>query len=304
MVKTKELIQIELASNSIEKGNLACPGCSLNANFKHTLSALKGDAIVVVPACCTSVIQGAGEGYGMQVPIFNTAFAAAPAVASGIKRKLIRDGNDHTQVIVWAGDGGTSDIGLAALSGAAERDEDIIYIMYNNEAYQNTGAQKSGSTPRASKTTTTATGKTNRSKSVAQMMVAQGVSYVATANVAHPTDLYDKVVRAATEFKGTFRYLEYYSPCPPGWDIETKDTITVARLANDTGYWPLWEAVDGVLKLSRPSKRFLDPAKRKPFAEYMKYQGRYKNVDPELVEEAVADINYKWSWVKRFMTEL
>ena len=94
MVNTKELVKLEMAANSIARGNLACPGCSLNANFKHTLSALENKAIVVIPACCTSVIQGAGDGYGMKVPIVNTAFGAAAAVASGIKRKLAFDGKD------------------------------------------------------------------------------------------------------------------------------------------------------------------------------------------------------------------
>ncbi len=303
MVKTKELVQIEMSTKAIERGNLACPGCQLNASFKHSLSALGGDAIAVVPACCTSVIQGAGDGYGMHVPIMNVTFASAPIVASGISRKLRLEGK-KTHVVVWAGDGGTADIGIASLSGAAERNEDIIYIMYNNQGYQNTGNQKSGATPRGAKTTTTKTGKPNRPKSVARLMVAQGVKYVATASSAYPTDLFDKVTRAANEFEGGFRYIEIYSPCPPGWNMDTRNGVLVGKLANETGFWPLWEAVDGVIELSRPSRRFLDKSKRKPFEEYMKIQGRYENISQNLVEQAEKDIDFEWSWIKRFMMPL
>jgi pyruvate ferredoxin oxidoreductase beta subunit len=300
MVRTKELVQIESDIRAIEKGNLACPGCQLNLAFKHSLAALNNNAIVVVPACCTSVIQGAGNGFGMHVPILNVAFAAAPPVASGISRTLIHEGKD-TQVVVWAGDGGTSDIGFASLSGAAERDEDIIYIMYNNAGYQNTGNQKSGATPRGARTSTTKHGNTSKPKNVARIMLAQGVSYVATANAGYPQDLFDKITRAATEFKGHFRYIEIYSPCPPGWEIDTKDTVNVAKLATETGFWPLWEGVNGTIELSKIGRRFEDPTKRKPVEEFFKIQGRFKNVDKELLKLAEEDIASEWSWVKRFM---
>ncbi|MHA2249368.1 MAG: thiamine pyrophosphate-dependent enzyme [Candidatus Kariarchaeaceae archaeon] len=300
MVKTKDLVEIETQLHPVEKGNLACPGCQLNLAFKHSLAALNNNAIVVVPACCTSVIQGTGDGYGMGVPIFNTAFAAAPCVASGISRKVKMDGKD-THVIVWAGDGGTSDIGLAALSGAAERNEDIIYIMYNNQAYQNTGVQKSGVTPRAAITTTTSTGKKTKPKNVARLMIAQEVTYVATANAGYPQDLFDKVQRAANEFKGGFRYIEIYSPCPPGWTMETRDSVKVAKLANETGIWPLYEAVNGKLTLSRQGRRFADPERRKSVSEYFELQGRFRGVSEELLKLAEADIEAEWEWVRKFM---
>ncbi len=300
MVSTKELVNIELEVKAIEKGNLACPGCQLNLSFKHALSALKGDAIVVVPACCTSVIQGAGQGYGMHVPIFNTAFASAPPVASGIARKLKRDGK-KTTVVVWAGDGGTADIGFGSMSGAAERDENILYVMYDNQGYQNTGNQKSGATPRGAKTSTTPHGKKSRRKDIARMMMAQEVSYVATANASYPQDLFAKIERAATEFAGHFRFIQIYSPCPPGWNIDTKDSVLVGELANNTGYWPLYEAVNGKLEFSRPSRRFNDPAKRKPLADYLKIQGRFRNIDPEIVKQMEEDIEHEWSILRKFM---
>lgn len=300
MVKTKELIELETKVKAIEMGNLACPGCQLNLAFKHSLSALNNNAIVVVPACCTSVIQGTGDGYGMNVPIFNTAFASAPPVASAISRKMKLDGKD-TQVVVWAGDGGTTDIGFAALSGAAERDENIIYIMYNNQQYANTGNQKSGATPRAAKTTTTSTGKTSRHKDVARMMLAQDVKYVATANAAYPRDLFDKITRAATEFKGHFRYIQIYSPCPPGWTVDTRDIVEVGKLANDTGIWPSWEAVDGEMKLSKISKRVRNPEKRRGLERFFELQGRFRGVDQELLDLFQDDVNNTWKWMERFL---
>ncbi len=288
-----------MGAKAIEKGNLACPGCQLNLAFKHSLSALKNNAIVVVPACCTSVIQGAGQGYGMHVPIFNTAFASAPSVASGIARKLKLDGSDTT-VVVWAGDGGTADIGFASLSGAAERNENILYIMYDNQGYQNTGNQKSGATPKGAKTSTTPYGKSNRRKDIARIMIAQEVPYVATANAAYPEDLYEKITRAANEFKGNFRFIQIFSPCPPGWTVDTRDIVEVGKLANSTGFWPMYEAVNGKVILSKRSARFMDPEKRTPVEEFLKIQGRFTD-DPQVIKAVEDEINDIWEWLKKFM---
>ncbi len=297
MVTLRQLQVIENETKVIRKGNLACPGCQLNLSMRHALAALENKAIVVVPACCTSVIQGLGDGYGLNIPIFNCAFASAAAVASGIARVMKRKDPDVT-VVCWAGDGGTADIGLATLSGAAERDENIIYIMYDNEGYQNTGAQKSGSTPRGAKTTTTVTGKTRRKKSVARMMIANDVPYVATATAAYPQDLFDKIARAATEFKGHFRFIQIYSPCPPGWDVDSRYSVELAKLAVSTGYWPLYEYANGTFSLSKNSRRFRDPSRRKPIEEYIKLQGRFKVATPELVEGLKHDIEEEWSWIE------
>ncbi len=299
MVNSKQLVKLEMGAKAIEKGNLACPGCQLNLAFKHSLSALKNNAIVVVPACCTSVIQGAGQGYGMHVPIFNTAFASAPSVASGIARKLKLDGSDTT-VVVWAGDGGTADIGFASLSGAAERNENILYIMYDNQGYQNTGNQKSGATPKGAKTSTTPYGKSNRRKDIARIMIAQEVPYVATANAAYPEDLYEKITRAANEFKGNFRFIQIFSPCPPGWTVDTRDIVEVGKLANSTGFWPMYEAVNGKVILSKRSARFMDPEKRTPVEEFLKIQGRFTD-DPQVIKAVEDEINDIWEWLKKFM---
>ncbi len=297
MVTLRQLQVIENDVKVIRKGNLACPGCQLNLSMRHALAALEKKAIVVVPACCTSVIQGLGDGYGLNVPIFNCAFASAASVASGIARMMKRRDPDVT-VVCWAGDGGTADIGLATVSGAAERDEDIIYIMYDNEGYQNTGAQKSGSTPRGAKTTTTVTGKPRRKKSVAKMMIANDVSYVATATAAYPQDLFDKVARAATEFRGHFRFIQIFSGCPPGWDADSRYMVELGKLAVSTGYWSLYEYANGIFTLSKNSQRYRDPSRRKPIEEYLKLQGRFRNMTPELIEGLKKDIEDEWQWVE------
>ena len=301
MVKLKELIQIEAQYVGNMKGNLACAGCGLNLALRHALAALDQHALLVVPACCTSVIQGFGEGYGINAPVFNTAFAASPAVASGFAR-VYKKKDPSVQVVVWAGDGGTADIGLATLSGAAERDEDIIYVMYNNEAYQNTGDQKSGATPPGA-VTTTSSGEKRPRKSVSRLMITHGVRYVATANTAYPLDLYDKMKRAYEEFRGHFRFIEIYAPCPAGWNVDPRYTAKVGKLAVETGYWPLYEAVDGKITLSRQGRRFIDPEKRKPLEDWLKLQGRFKKIKPEFLEALQYDIDRSWDFVKKYLAE-
>lgn len=295
-IKTKDLLEIESKQSSIMKGNLACPGCFLNLSFRHALGVIGKNAVVVIPACCTSVIQGIGDGYGLNIPVFNTAFASAPSVASGISRVFKRK-NPDINVIVWAGDGGTSDIGLASLSGLAERDEDVIYIMYNNEGYQNTGAQKSGSTPRGAVTTTSVTGTHRKRKQIHRIMVAHDVPYVATANAGYPLDLVNKVKRAVDEFKGHFRYIEIYSPCPPGWKLDTHHVAEVSKLAVKTGIWPLYEYINGKIVLSKKGERFKDPARRAPLEDYLKLQGRFKNMKPEEIEQLKKDIQKEWDFL-------
>ena len=304
MVKLTELVEIEEKQGyvGIKKGNLACAGCGLNLALRHALAALENHAVLVVPACCTSVIQGFGAGYGFTVPVFNTAFAAAPSVATGLANAYKRK-DPEVQVVVWAGDGGTADIGMASLSGAAERDEDIIYVMYNNEAYQNTGVQKSGATPPGAKTTTSS-GEYRPRKSVARIMMAHGVKYVATASSFYPLDLYDKMRRAWKEFKGHFRFIEIWSPCPPGWNVDPINIPEMSKMAVQTGYWPLYEAIDGKeLYLSKQSKRFRDPSKRKPIEEFLKSQGRFKSIDESHKQALLKDIERTWDWIERFLVE-
>ncbi len=281
-------------------GDAACPGCPIPMAIK-VLSAAFGDkAILVVPACCTSVVVGAYPGNSFKLTTVHVAFASAAAVASGIRESLVRRGKEDVQVIAWAGDGGTADIGMASLSGAAERNNDIIYIMYDNEAYMNTGIQRSSATPFGAWTTTTPIiGKTEQKKDVARIMIAHDVPYVATASIAYPHDLYAKL-KKTQNIRG-FKFIHLHAPCPVGWRFDPMYTVEIAKKAVETGLWILYECYDNKLRLSGPSRPLIDPEKRKPVTEYMKMQARFRNATPEKIKEIEKYREKAWEWIKKHM---
>ncbi len=281
-------------------GDAACPGCPIPMAWK-VLSAVFGEKmILVIPACCSSVVVGAYPGNSLKASVVHVAFASAAAVASGIVEALRKRGITDVQVIAWAGDGGTADIGMASLSGAAERNHDMIYIMYDNEAYMNTGIQRSSSTPYGAWTTTTPIiGKTEHKKDVAKIMIAHGVPYVATASIAYPHDLYAKLQRAK-KIRG-FKFIHIHAPCPVGWRFDPKYTVRIGKLAVETGLWILYEYYDGKIHLSGPSRPYMDPKKRKPIIEYIKLQGRFKKITEDKIKEIEKYVEQHWEWIKRHM---
>ena len=284
------------ARGAILPGHGACHGCPIMMGMKTMISALGEKLVIVVPASCSSVIVGLYPKTSVNRCFIHTAFACAASVASGISKALKMRGLTDTKVVVWAGDGGTADIGMATLSGAAERNEDIIYIMYDNEAYMNTGIQRSSSTPPGAWTTTTPTGKREFKKDVARIMIAHGVPYVATASVGYLQDFYNKVKKAAS-IRG-FKFIQLHAPCPTGWRFDPKDTVRIARLAVETGMWILYEYQDGKLTLSPPSKPYLDKSRRKPIKEYIEAQGRFKGVSEEFIRVLEEQVDRAWEWVK------
>ncbi|MFH1538470.1 MAG: thiamine pyrophosphate-dependent enzyme [bacterium] len=200
----------------VSPGHTACPGCGAVLAMRYVLNALGPRTIVVLPACCWSVICSRHPASALRVPLFHTAFETAACVAAGVRGALDVKGDTTTHVLAWAGDGGTFDIGLQALSGAAERNDDIIFVCYDNEAYMNTGVQRSSATPPGAWTTTTPARqpKTGEKKDMMGIMAAHRVPYAATATVAFPDDLMDKVRRAAG-IEG-LRFLHVLCPCPTG----------------------------------------------------------------------------------------
>ncbi len=276
-------------------GHIACPGCGLAIALKTTLKALGPKTIMVVPACCTSIIQAGFPFSAIKVPLLNIAFAAAAATASGIANALEYLGDTETTVLAWAGDGGTADIGLQALSGAAERNDNILYVCYDNEAYMNTGIQRSGATPYGAWTTTTWTGKREFKKDVPMIMAAHGIPYVATASAAYPLDLFDKV-RKAKKIRGT-RYIHIHTPCPPGWRIPDNKTVEVGKLAVQTGMWILYEIEHGEFKLSPPSRPLLNKARRKPVELYLRMQGRFSHLSEEDIKKIQEWVDRRWEEV-------
>jgi pyruvate ferredoxin oxidoreductase beta subunit/2-oxoisovalerate ferredoxin oxidoreductase beta subunit len=224
-------------------GNSACAGCGMSLGLQWLDQALlSGMLTLVVPACCAVATPGAFPDSAYGVPTVASTFASAPAVATGVSRvHQLNDEPDPT--ICWAGDGGTYDIGIATLSAAAERNEDIIYICYDNEIYGNTGGQRSSATPAGARTTTTPAGKPEAKKDIMAIMAAHGVPYAATLSLAHHDDFMRKLAVAQTT-RG-FRFLLLLSPCPAGWKSEPADTVELSRLAVACGVFPLYEVFNG-----------------------------------------------------------
>lgn len=282
----------------INPGTRMCAGCAMQLIYRFALKALGPDTILTVPASCLTVLHGMQGFCSTKLSVLHTPFATTGAAASGIVASLEEKGlGDKICVVAFAGDGGTSDIGIQALSGAAERGTNFIYACYDNEAYMNTGVQRSGSTPLGAFTATTPGGKIRPKKNMPKILEAHGIPYVATANGSYPIDLYDKFKRAR-DIKGT-RYFHILSSCPPGWRFDPKDTIHVGRLATETGYWPLYEVINGKFILSSPSKKFLDPSKRKPIEQYLSAQKRFSNISKQDVETYHQYIEDQWNEIKR-----
>lgn len=244
------------------------------------LKAAGPDTVLVVPACCTSVIQGIYPNTAINIPVYNVAFATAAASASGISSAL-RSQNKKTNVIVYAGDGGTLDIGIQALSGAFERGTDFLYICYDNEAYGNTGMQRSGGTPLGARTTTTPGGKTDTKKDIDAIVAAHEPPYQATACAAYPHDLFKKVQRALM-FRGP-TFIHVLTPCPPGWRYPTQKSVEMGKLAVKSGMWILYEREYGKLTITGPSKAAIK--KPAPLEDYLAPQGRFRGIDAKTLDE-------------------
>ena len=282
------------------QGNAACQGCPASVALRVAFKALGRNTLMVVIASCTSVLQSPFPESALDLPVLNMAFASGGAVAPGITAaadRLVKHGvfEEKPTILVWAGDGGTYDIGIQALSGAAERSADFIYVCYNNEVYSNTGTQRSGATPYAAWTTNTVTGKEEWRKDIAQIMVAHNIPYVATTSLAYPTDIYRKFAKAK-EIKGT-RYIEILAPCPPGWKFPSSYTIKVSRLAVQTGMWLLYEHEDGKTTYTAGTRRIImGQSKLKPVEEYLELQGRFRHLfQPERDEERIKEIQRRIS---------
>ncbi len=262
----------------LNSGHLACSGCAASLSMRHVLKAINGKTIVTIPACCWSIISGTYPTTALSIPILHTPFATAASTASGVRAALDMKGDTDTTVLAFAGDGGTFDIGLQALSGALERGDNIMYIVYDNEAYMNTGIQMSSATPAGAWTTTTPHGKSveNWKKDIFSIVVAHRPAYAATATIAYPDDFYSKIEKAS-KLKGA-KFIHLLSSCIPGWKMNESDSIKVLRLAVETGVFPLLEW-DGSTHLT------YIPEKLIPIKEYYELQGRYKNLSKKRMTE-------------------
>ena len=281
-------------------GHNACAGCGPSIAVKMILKALRGPTVVVSPTGCMEVVSSSYPQTAWGVPWVHVLFENAAAVASGIEaayKYMVKKGivNEKPDVIVIAGDGGTFDIGLQALSGALERWHDFLYICYDNEAYMNTGIQRSSATPRGAWTTTSPAGtvipgKPEWKKDLIGIAVAHGIPYAATATIAYWNDLITKV-RKALEVEGP-TVLHVLAPCPLGWRFDPSKTVEISRLAVQTRYFPLYEVENGVYKLS------VKVSRPKPVEEFLKPQRRFRHLfTPEnrhIIEEIQKNIDEGW----------
>ena len=279
-------------------GSAACPGCPATMALRIMFKAIGKNMIMTVPACCTSVIESLHPYTSFNIPVMNIAFEAAAAGASGVKAGLRMQGKDDTTVVAWAGDGGTYDIGIQALSGAFERQTNFIYICYNNQIYSNTGIQRSGATPYAAWTTTTVGGKTEFRKEMGEIIQAHHPPYAAQTCVAYPEDLYKKL-KKAKGIKGP-KYIEIMAPCPPGWRFGMDKTVEMGTLSVETGAWALYEYENDKVTFNGKSKLILEgKIKPKPIEEWIKYQGRFRHLfvpkkDTKRIKEIQDHVEKMW----------
>ncbi len=260
--------------NVLTAGHRACSGCGEAMAARMVADLIGPDAIYVNATGCLQVFSSHNQQSAWQVPWIHSVFANAAAVASGVEAAL-RVRGKNTPVVVQAGDGGTFDIGLQCLSGMIERGHDVLFVCYDNEAYMNTGVQRSSSTPHAVRTTTSPAGRLSQGKQeikkdLISIIAAHQMPYAATASVAYFPDLKAKVEKAM-RIEGP-RFLQLLSPCPLGWAHDSALTVSVARLAVETGLFPLLELehgeLTGVMRL----------VEQKPVAEYLRPQGRFKHL--------------------------
>ncbi|MDR3590212.1 MAG: thiamine pyrophosphate-dependent enzyme [Negativicutes bacterium] len=256
-------------------GNAGCRGCGAAIAGRQAMKALGSRTIITIPASCMATLSGNNQRTAWEIPFYHTLFEIAPAVSAGIRASLDAQGITDVNVVSWAGDAGTADIGFQSLSGAAERDDSIIHVCYDNEMYMNTGGQTGSQTPMYAMTSNQKKGKGTGKKDMLAIMVAHGVGYVASAAISHPEDLIAKFKKAAAH--DGFSYIHILAPCYRGWEIPTDQSVATARRAVECGLWELFEVVDGE-KMRTYAPSFL------PVADYLLPQGRFKNLTAEQIK--------------------
>ena len=271
-------------------GHMGCLGCGGCLAMRLMLKAAGRKTIISVPACCWAVMPGVWPNTCIEVPMLYTAFEVTGAPISGIRAALDAKGITDVNVIGWAGDGGTMDIGIQALSGMVERDDNCLYICYDNEAYMNTGIQRSSSTPIGAWTTTTPVGsegdwEKSPKKPMVEIMAAHKIAYTASASVSYPEDFIKKVRKALSYDRAT--YIQVFAPCPTGWKSKPEEAILLGKLAVSTRAFPLYEVENGVYKITHKPKKT-------PLKDYMRKQGRFGHVPDDLIEDLDAQLDHDW----------
>ena len=302
---SKSIDKLIAEGERLAPGHRACIGCGEALAVRLACKALGSNVIIANATGCIEIISSQLPYTSWTVPWIHTLFENTAAVASGIEagikvltRKGIRKLPD-TKAVAMAGDGGTSDIGLQALSGALERGHNFIYMCFDNEAYMNTGIQRSSATPYGASTTTSPAGKIsigqiNWKKNLPAIAAAHNIPYVATACPSYPFDLMTKVSKAVATNGPS--YLHILSVCPTGWRCPTESTIRIGRLAVQTGIFPLYEVENGKYKLN------VNPPKLKPASDYLKLQGRFRHLSDDVIDEIQQRVTEEYASLKEKAT--
>lgn len=285
----------------VQPGMTSCQGCGSALAIKLALKGLGKRTMIVTPACCFCVFVGGYPYSGLKVPIVQCPFETAAVVASGVSAALDVRGERDVLVMVWAGDGGTFDIGLQSLSGAAERNENILFVCYDNEAYMNTGIQRSSATPAGAWTTTTPEGsvKEEHKKDIERIMLAHHIPYLATASPAYPEDMIRKFQKVR-HITGT-KFIHVLSACPPGWRIDPSQSIQISRMATQARIFPIYEVRKW--RYSKKRERVeedweytinIHPEKQIGVKEYLETQGRFRHMTDEMIDSLQERVDRRW----------
>jgi pyruvate ferredoxin oxidoreductase beta subunit len=277
-------------------GHKACGGCGGSLTVRLGLKVLGERSFAVLPAGCMSAVGFIYPQLAFGVNAIISSFPGTASMLSGVAAGIKALGLKDCYAVGFAGDGGTADIGLQALSGAIDRDDKIIYICYDNEAYMNTGVQKSALTPFGSQTTTTPAGQNikgaiTHKKNMFEIVAAHGIKYAATASVGFIPDLLRKLEKAKS-IEGT-SYIHVYAPCPVGWGCDSSLSLEVSRVAVNSGLWHLAEFIDGEFFINYIPKEFT------PIKDYLKMQGRFKHLDDDDLKVLTHHRDKQWAKIKK-----
>jgi len=293
----KELAQ---KRDLLSSGHRACAGCAGTTIIRQALLAADGPGVAACATGCMEVVTTIYPYTAWRVPFIHNAFENAASTSSGVEaayQALKRQGKIDREVkfIAFGGDGGTYDIGIQALSGAMERGHDMLYICYDNEAYMNTGIQRSGATPYGAATSTSPAGKKipgkrEFRKDLTAVLAAHDIPYAAQAVPSHWRDFMAKVQKALSVKGPTF--INTLSPCPRGWRYKDNLSMEMARLAVETCFWPLYEVENGTWRLT------YKPKEKRPITDWIEKQGRFRHLMKEenrhIIDELQANVDYKW----------
>ena len=266
----------------ISHGISTCAGCALELAARHIVDVLGPNTVIVIPPGCAALLSGFGRETALRIPGIQGNLENSAAYAAGIRAGFEMQNREDVTVLALAGDGGTVDIGLQALSGVFERGDRILYVCYDNEAYMNTGIQGSGSTPVGATRTTAPDGKDRLRKEMLALAAAHKIPYLASASVGYVRDLRRKIEKAKATSGPS--YIHIHAPCPTGWGYESAKTIEVARAAVETGAWPLYEVEKGRTRIT------VKVGELRPVAEYLKLQDRFRHLSDAGFEAIQAQV--------------